>query len=106
MILAAEAAYDATGRPALPRGRWSARTAGSWATTTSAWRWPTRRAARCRDGLEPDGVNRNQGAESTLMWLTALENDPRDPRARRRSAGAAPTPAEPALAMRVASRRA
>ncbi len=28
----------------------------------------------CQDGLEPDGVNRNQGAESTLMWLTALEH--------------------------------
>jgi hypothetical protein len=27
----------------------------------------------CFDGLEPVGVNRNQGAESTLMWLTALE---------------------------------
>jgi hypothetical protein len=27
----------------------------------------------CRDGLEPAGVNLNQGAESTLMWLTALE---------------------------------
>jgi len=25
----------------------------------------------CRDGLEADGVNRNQGAESTLAWLTA-----------------------------------
>ena len=26
------------------------------------------------DGLTPDGVNANQGAESTLMWLTALEH--------------------------------
>jgi hypothetical protein len=26
------------------------------------------------DGLEPTGVNRNQGAESTLMWLMALEH--------------------------------
>ena len=25
------------------------------------------------DGLTPDGVNANQGAESTLMWLMALE---------------------------------
>ena len=25
------------------------------------------------DGLTPTGVNRNQGAESTLMWLIALE---------------------------------
>lgn len=28
----------------------------------------------CFDGLEPADVNRNQGAESTLMWLTALEH--------------------------------
>jgi hypothetical protein len=28
----------------------------------------------CFDGLTPDGVNVNQGAESTLMWLTALEH--------------------------------
>ena len=26
----------------------------------------------CRDGLEPNGVNENQGAESTLSWLLAL----------------------------------
>lgn len=28
----------------------------------------------CCDGLTPDGVNSNQGAESTLMWLIALEH--------------------------------
>ena len=28
----------------------------------------------CQDGLGPAGVNRNQGAESTLMWLIALEH--------------------------------
>jgi hypothetical protein len=26
----------------------------------------------CRDGLEAQGANKNQGAESTLCWLTAL----------------------------------
>ena len=26
------------------------------------------------DGLTPTGVNLNQGAESTLMWLIALEH--------------------------------
>jgi hypothetical protein len=31
------------------------------------------RGAGC-DGLTPDGVNTNQGAESTLMWLSALEH--------------------------------
>ena len=28
----------------------------------------------CQDGLEPHGVNLNQGAESTLVWLIALEH--------------------------------
>jgi hypothetical protein len=28
----------------------------------------------CHDGLTPRGVNANQGAESTLMWLTAAEH--------------------------------
>jgi hypothetical protein len=28
----------------------------------------------CHDGLTPQGVNLNEGAESTLMWLTALEH--------------------------------
>jgi len=28
----------------------------------------------CNDGLTPSGLNRNQGAESTLAWLTALEH--------------------------------
>jgi len=27
----------------------------------------------CRDGLGPDGVNGNMGAESTLAWLVAVE---------------------------------
>jgi hypothetical protein len=27
----------------------------------------------CRDGLGPDGINTNEGAESTLMWLSSLE---------------------------------
>ena len=26
----------------------------------------------CRDGLHSDGVNQNQGAESTLAWLHSL----------------------------------
>jgi len=28
----------------------------------------------CCDGLTPQGVNLNEGAESTLMWLTAVEH--------------------------------
>ena len=31
-------------------------------------------AGGCHDGLTELGVNQNQGAESTLMWLTALEH--------------------------------
>ena len=27
----------------------------------------------CHDGLGPDGCNVNQGAESTLAWLAAVE---------------------------------
>ena len=26
----------------------------------------------CRDGIHPNGVNENQGAESTVSWLLAL----------------------------------
>ena len=31
------------------------------------------RSGACHDGLMPRGVNANQGAESTLAWLSALE---------------------------------
>jgi len=30
------------------------------------------RTGGCRDGLNPDGVNHNEGAESTLAWLLSL----------------------------------
>ncbi len=49
----------------------------------------------CFDGLTPDGVNDNQGAESTLMWLTALEHI-RDVRGTVGGASAA-TPSEATL---------
>jgi hypothetical protein len=29
------------------------------------------RTGACSDGLHPDGVNQNQGAESTIAWLHA-----------------------------------
>ena len=54
----------------------------------------------CRDGLHPDGVNQNQGAESTIAWLHASMNSiphvgpPRraaSPRGRPASRRAAPT---------------
>jgi hypothetical protein len=34
----------------------------------------TARRGACFDGLTPRGVNANQGAESTLVWLLALEH--------------------------------
>jgi len=71
-MLAAEAAYQVTGDV-----RW-------FAVMEVAYAWflgdndpgisvadPGR--GGCHDGLMPGGVNLNQGAESTLMWLIALE---------------------------------
>ncbi len=46
----------------------------------------------CFDGLEPAGMNRNQGAESTLMWLTALERVRDIRRVPAVAPSAAPTP--------------
>ncbi len=81
LLLAAEAAYGATGD-------------ASWlAAMERCYAWflggndlsedvavPARGA--CRDGLTRTGVNLNEGAESTLMWLIAVEHirDIRDPR--------------------------
>jgi hypothetical protein len=73
LLLAAEAAFEATGEP------------GYAAAMERAYGWflgrndgkrriasPARGA--CHDGLTRAGVNANQGAESTLMWLMALEH--------------------------------
>jgi hypothetical protein len=46
--------------------------AGSLDATTATWSLPSERGA-CHDGLTPSGLNGNQGAESSLMWLIALE---------------------------------
>jgi len=72
LLLASEAAFRAT-----DRGRYRTAIERSYA-------WflgrndlgvdvadPVRGA--CHDGLTPSGVNANEGAESTLMWLIALE---------------------------------
>jgi hypothetical protein len=72
MILAAAAAHDAT------------RDDGYRRTAEAAYGWflgdndcglavADTDTGGCRDGLSEDHVNENQGAESTLMWLTALE---------------------------------
>jgi hypothetical protein len=72
MILAAEVALAHTGEP---RYLDAIELAYGWFLGDNdiglAMADPTTGA--CFDGLEPASVNRNQGAESTLMWLTALE---------------------------------
>ncbi len=72
LVFAAAAALEATGE-----ARWAQ-------AATRAYRWflgandhgvpladPDRGA--CRDGLGADGANRNEGAESTLVWLLSVE---------------------------------
>ncbi len=72
LVLAAESAYEATGddkyRSAMER-------AYGWFLGANDLRVPIAVPERGAsfDGLTPKGVNRNQGAESTLMWLIALE---------------------------------
>jgi len=73
LLLAAEAAYGVTGG-----GRYEAAMERSYAWFLGANDLglyvadPARGA--CFDGLEQHGVNMNEGAESTLMWLTAAEH--------------------------------
>ncbi|MFO0958031.1 MAG: glycosyltransferase family 4 protein [Isosphaeraceae bacterium] len=65
------AAHRATGEP-----RWwiEARSAFDWFLGRNDLGEPLYDAATggCRDGLHPDRTNQNQGAESTLSYLTAL----------------------------------
>jgi hypothetical protein len=73
LLLAAEAAYASTGSPA-----WLAamETCYAWflgANVLSVQVAVPERGA-CRDGITPTGVNLNEGAESTLMWLIAVEH--------------------------------
>lgn len=72
LILAADAAYDVTGDVGYRR---AAESAYAWFLGDNEGGMVLADAATggCRDGLEEDGVNQNQGAESTLMWLTAVE---------------------------------
>jgi hypothetical protein len=73
LLLAAEAAYGVTGG-----ARYAAAMERSYAWFLGANDLglyvadPARGA--CCDGLEKTGVNMNEGAESTLMWLTAAEH--------------------------------
>lgn len=73
LLLAAEAAFAATGRA---RYRHAVEQAYGWFLGLNDRGIPVAVAHRgaCFDGLTPDGVNANQGAESTLVWLIALEH--------------------------------
>jgi hypothetical protein len=72
LILAAAAASEVTADVAYRR---AAESAYAWFLGDNEGSVVLADAATggCRDGLEEDGPNQNQGAESTLMWLTAVE---------------------------------
>jgi hypothetical protein len=73
LLLAAEAAHVASGEH---RYRTAMESSYAWFLGANdlglQMADPVRGA--CRDGLTPAGVNVNEGAESTLMWLTAAEH--------------------------------
>jgi hypothetical protein len=72
MLLAAADAFTATSDP---RYRMAMERAYGWFLGRNDLGVPVVDPARGAgfDGLTPDGVNVNQGAESTLMWLMAVE---------------------------------
>jgi hypothetical protein len=73
LLLAAESAYRVTGEP---RYRDAMERSYGWFLGANDLGVrivdPARGAGA--DGLTPDGVNANQGAESTLMWVMAAEH--------------------------------
>jgi hypothetical protein len=73
LLLASQAAFAATGRE---RYREAMERAYAWFLGANdrgvQLADPARGASR--DALTPDGVNENEGAESTLMWLMAAEH--------------------------------
>ncbi len=73
LLLAAEAAYHATGSPFY--GEVMEKAYGWFLGRNDAHvRVAKPESGAGYDGIGPAGVSRNQGAESTLMWLTALEH--------------------------------
>ena len=72
LLLASQAAFAATGRD---RYREAMERAYAWFLGANDRRVQLADPARgaCRDALTRDGVNQNEGAESTLMWLMAVE---------------------------------
>lgn len=73
LLLAAESALVATDDE---RYRSTMERAYAWFLGQNDIGWTVADPVRgaCHDGLTPHGVNANQGAESTLMWLLALEH--------------------------------
>lgn len=73
LLLAAEAAFSVTGKA---RYRLAMERSYAWFLGGNDHGLRVAEPARgaCRDGLTAEGVNTNEGAESTLMWLTALEH--------------------------------
>jgi hypothetical protein len=73
LLVAAETAYDATGDD---RHRRMMEIAFEWFGGGNDLGIPVADPGRgaCFDALTPTGVDVNQGAESTLMWLTAVEH--------------------------------
>jgi hypothetical protein len=94
LLLAAEVAWDATH---ADRYRRAAEAAYAWflGRNDLGRAIADPQEGGCRDGLTPVGVNPNQGAESTLMWLTALEHV-RGMRGRAGLEVASPGPGHPA----------
>jgi glycosyltransferase involved in cell wall biosynthesis len=72
MLEAAASAFETTGDR-----RWKELAEGAYAWFLGAndgrWRLAEPERGACHDGLTPNGVNANQGAESTLCWLLAVE---------------------------------
>ena len=73
LLLAAEAAFEET---ADPRYRDAMESAYGWFLGQNDAHAPVAdpTTGAGADGIGPAGVSRNQGAESTLMWLIALEH--------------------------------
>jgi hypothetical protein len=73
LILAAEAAYTATGEP---RYAAAMEQAYAWFLGANDLKRQVARPARgaCSDGLSATGAIANEGAEATLMWLLASEH--------------------------------
>jgi len=98
LLPAAAAAYRTTGRE---RYRGTAERAYGWflGDNDTGMHVADPDRGGCHHGLTPDGVNPNQGAESTLMWLTAVERmrtlrTPRQGTGAARDAPAFPPPRE------------